>query len=205
MQDPLEKPLERGWHQGHWARWVSRLGGRLVGALGMEREVLDPLGMHQEVAAPRPLAGPRPGTGTDSCPVPRCNGPCSMEHVTRAHLPAIFTEGSPVNLACSRRRIGAVKLLAVWVLGTPDSLRQLPLYIDSMGLLREVHVSFSPWNLAAMEAVAVELVAPLPTRLSLAPVNSPAVLIHWRALVTLLAQVEPRYRSMYMCGVSAEG
>ena len=70
----------------------------------MEREVLDPLGMHQEVAAPRPLAGPRLGTGTDSCPVPRCNGPCSREHVTKAHLPAIFTEGSPVNLACSRRK-----------------------------------------------------------------------------------------------------
>ena len=105
--------------------------------------------------------------------------------------------GSPVNLACSRRRIGAVKLL-VWLLGRPNSLRQLGLYLDTMGLLRVVHVSFSPRDLAAMEAVAVELVAPLPTRLSIAPVDSPAVLIQWKALVILLAHVEPRYRSMYL-------
>ena len=109
-------------------------------------------------------------------------------------FPNLFNEDLDVEEVTSRR-LAALKLAAVWLLGMRATIFELTIYVDRMGLLsgdakREITASQS----AAMRALCEEMCIEPPEVFTLFPLNSQASLFHWRAMPLIVAQLEPRHR-----------
>ncbi len=65
-----------------------------------------------------------------------------------------------------------------------------------MGLLEKDKV-FTDRQSSAMRALCKEMSIPAPPKFTLVPMNFPAVLIHWRPLVLLCAQLNQHHREMF--------
>ncbi|MEW8615599.1 MAG: hypothetical protein AB2610_20780, partial [Candidatus Thiodiazotropha sp.] len=130
------------------------------------------------------------------CPVSGCDVPnhYPKRHAFDCHIPNLFDEELDVgDVTC--RRLAALKLTAVWLLGMRATIFELTRYVDSMGLLsgdanREITANQS----IAMKALCEEMCIEPPERFTLFPLNSPASLFHWRAMLLIVAQLEPRHR-----------
>ena len=115
-------------------------------------------------------------------------------HAFDCHVPNLFNEDLDVEDVTSRR-LAALKLTAVWLLGMRATNFELTRYVDSMGLLsgdanREITASQS----TAMRALCEEMCIEPPEVFTLFLLNSPASLFHWRAMLLIVAQLEPRHR-----------
>ena len=72
-----------------------------------------------------------PGSSGAQCPIPNCSGDGSKRHAFECHLPAIFREelhGQEITV----RRIGALSMIASWLLGDRATLRSLANYYHLM-------------------------------------------------------------------------
>ena len=72
-----------------------------------------------------------PGSSGAQCPIPNCSGDGSKGHAFECHLPAIFREelhGQDITV----RRIGALSMIASWLLGDHATLRSLANYFHLM-------------------------------------------------------------------------
>ena len=72
-----------------------------------------------------------PGSSGAQCPIPNCSGDGSKRHAFECHLPAIFREelhGQEITI----RRIGALSMIASWLLGDRATLRSLATYFHLM-------------------------------------------------------------------------
>ena len=130
------------------------------------------------------------------CPVSGCDVPnhYPKRHAFDCHVPNLFNEDLDVEDVTSRR-LAALKLTAVWLLGMRATIFELTRYVDSMGLLsgdasREITASQS----TSMRALCEEMCIEPPEVFTLFPLNSPASLFHWRAMLLIVAQLEPRHR-----------
>ena len=130
------------------------------------------------------------------CPVSGCDVPnhYPKRHAFDCHVPNLFNEDLDVEDVTSRR-LAALKLTAVWLLGMRATIFELTRYVDSMGLLsgdanREITASQS----TAMRALCEEMCIEPQEVFTLFPLNSPASLFHWRAMLLIVAQLEPRHR-----------
>ena len=130
------------------------------------------------------------------CHVSGCavSNPYPKRHAFDCHVPNLFNEDLDFEEVTSRR-MAALKLAAVWLLGMRATIFELTIYVDRMGLLsgdakREITASQS----AAMRALCEEMCIEPPEVFTLFPLNSPASLFHWRAMPLTVAQLEPRHR-----------
>ena len=72
-----------------------------------------------------------PGSSGAQCPIPNCSSDGSKRHAFECHLPAIFREelhGQEITV----RRIGALSMIASWLLGDRATLRSLANYFHLM-------------------------------------------------------------------------
>lgn len=134
------------------------------------------------------------------CPVSGCDVPNNYPkaHAFASHVPNLFDEDLDVeDVTC--RRLAALKLAAVWLLGMRGTVQELMVYVDSMGLLSgDANRDVSTKQSAAMKALCEEMCIESPEVFTLYPMNSPACLFHWRAMLLIVAQLEPRHRNSLM-------
>lgn len=130
------------------------------------------------------------------CPVSGCDVPnrYPKRHAFDCHVPNLFDEDLDVeDVTC--RRLAALKLAAVWLLGMRATVYELTRYVDSMGLLSEdANREVTASQTTAMRALCEEMCIEPPEVFTLYPLNSPASLFHWRAMLLIVAQLEPRHR-----------
>ena len=145
------------------------------------------------------------------CPVAGCDKPKGAfpkQHAFRYHIPSIFNEDLDAR-ETAFRRVAALKLISLWMLGAGATLQELTRYVNSIDLLSEEHNrEVTDKQVVAMRELCVKLTLDPPEVFTLYPLNSPAGLFHWRALVLIIAQLEPRYRqelcSQFDCSLREE-
>ena len=144
------------------------------------------------VEVPR-LSMPAASSGRAQCPVAECPGDDSRQHAFECHLPPVFREeihGPEVTA----RRIGALSMLATWLMGQRSSLRSLANYFHLLDLSTSLE-RVTPLQERAMTGVCVRLGLEIPDRFDVSSAgNEEWQLVHWQVLLRLLARVEPPAR-----------
>ncbi len=92
----------------------------------------------------------------------------------------------------TRRRISMLTICASLILGTINDLPSLVTYANQLHQVAPGEVSISKRQIEAITAVGEVLGIEVPGDMSASPINSPAVLIHWRIVVLLLACLSQR-------------
>ena len=120
------------------------------------------------------------------CPVGRCQFEGSVEaHVRERHLPTLFQNPNAHGARRSKRRLGALRRLARILTGMGSPWRLMDLWnrdgprVDNSSLPGQ----------QALEDLCQAAGWVRPSRFRLWPMNSPALLIHWRVLIFLLDQM----------------
>lgn len=134
------------------------------------------------------------------CPVPCCevHAGYPKRHAFEYHVPSLFEEGLDVEDVTSRR-LAALKLAALWLLGPRSTVQELTAYVNVMGLLSgDSNKEVTEKQSVAMRALCIKMGVDPPKVFTLCPMNSPACLIHWKALLLVVAQFEPRHRQNFM-------
>ena len=95
------------------------------------------------------------------------------------------------------------------MLGAGATLQELTRYVNNIYLLtEEQNRGKTDKQVVAMRELFGKLPLDPPDAFTLYPLNSPAGLFHWRALVLIIAQPEPRYRqemcSQFDCSLREE-
>ena len=140
-----------------------------------------------------------PGSSGAQCPIPNCSGDGSKRHAFECHLPAIFREelhGQEITV----RRIGALSMIASWLLGDRATLRSLANYYHLMDVSTTFDESVTQDQQRAMIDMCIEMETKPPSSfvLSLAG-NEEWVLVHWQVVLRLLARVQPLNRLQPLC------
>jgi hypothetical protein len=102
-------------------------------------------------------------------------------HCVQAHIPAVFRD-----LGCTGEDIGRVRASAMQTLlggSGGDLFGYVDRVLSTIGCLEGHNVK--PVEVAAMREVCRVRGWEVPSEFSLNPPNSPAVLIHWRAIIEL--------------------
>jgi TatD DNase family protein len=132
------------------------------------------------------------GDGEHRCPVSGCMQPNKYQkaHAYTYHLPAIFKEKMDPEKVTSNR-IGALlwlgkRLCGPWVRGLSD----LATWVSSSGALKhDRRKEVTPLQAAAMRIMARDLDMVPPQHFTLEPLNSPVVLLHWRAVIIMFSML----------------
>ena len=141
------------------------------------------------------LGSSRPAVSSGSrgaqCPIYDCSGDGSKRHAFECHLPAIFREelhGQEIT----RRRIGALSMIASWLLGDRATLRSLANYFHLMDAGTTFDQSVSQGQQRAMSDLCISIGTDPPSSFVLSHAgNEEWVLVHWQVLLRLLARVQP--------------
>ena len=141
------------------------------------------------------LGSSRPAVSSGSrgaqCPIYDCSGDGSKRHAFECHLPAIFREelhGQEI----ARRRIGALSMIASWLLGDPATLRSLANYFHLMDAGTTFDQSVSQGQRRVMSDLCISIGTDPPSSFVLSHAgNEEWVLVHWQVLLRLLARVQP--------------
>ena len=140
-----------------------------------------------------------PGSSGAQCPIPNCSGDGSKRHAFECHLPAIFREelhGQEITV----RRIGALSMIASWLLGDRATLRSLATYFHLMNAGTTFDQSVTQDQQRAMLDVCVEMGMKAPSSFVLSQAgNEEWVLVHWQVVLRLLARVQPLNRLQPLC------
>ena len=124
------------------------------------------------------------------CPVAGCDKPKGVfpkQHAFRYHIPSIFNEDLDAR-ETAFKQVAALKLISLWMLGAGATLQELTRYVNSIDLLSEEHNrEITDKQVVAMRELCGKLTLDPPEALTLYPLNSPAGLFHWRALVLIIA------------------
>ena len=134
------------------------------------------------------------GSRGAQCPIYDCSGDGSKRHAFECHLPAIFREelhGQEIT----RRRIGALSMIASWLLGDRATLRSLANYFHLMDAGTTFDQSVSQGQRRAMSDLCFSIGTDPPSSFVLSHAgNEEWVLVHWQVLLLLLARVQPLAR-----------
>ena len=140
-----------------------------------------------------------PGSSGAQCPIPNCSGDGSKRHVFECHLPAIFREelhGQEITV----RRIGALSMIASWLLGDRATLRSLANYYHLMDVSTTFDESVTQDQQRAMIDMCIEMETKPPSSFVLSQAgNEEWVLVHWQVVLRLLARVQPLNRLQPLC------
>lgn len=134
------------------------------------------------------------------CLVPECDksNAYPRAHAFQHHIPNLFEEGRDLE-EVTRKRVAALKLMAGWLLGNRAKLEDLAVYVNSTEQITpESNREVTTGQSEEMVDVSRELMQNPPGRFTIAPLNSLASLIHWRALMVVIAKLEPRHRQSLM-------
>ena len=160
----------------------------------------------QQMRAEMPLldsSGPTiaPGSSGAQCPIPNCSGDGSKRHAFECHLPAIFREvlhGQEITV----RRIGALSMIASWLLGDRATLRSLANYYHLMDAGTTFDQSVTQDQQRAMLDMCIEMETKPPSSFVLSQAgNEEWVLVHWQVVLRLLARVQPLNRLQPLRGL----
>ena len=135
-----------------------------------------------------------PGSSGAQCPIPNCSGDGSKRHAFECHLPAIFREelhGQEITV----RRIGALSMIASWLLGDRATLRSLANYYHLMDAGTTFDQSVTHDQQRAMLDMCIQMGTKPPSSFVLSHAgNEEWVLVHWQVVLRLLARVQPLNR-----------
>ena len=114
-------------------------------------------------------------------------------HVLHQHAPEIFNEDLEPDTGLSNRRYAALSILAKALNGPSAQVEDLAATLNRFKLIGDL------WEIQtnrerAMREMCSVMSWSSPEVFSLNPVNSPACLIHWRALTALLQNLSPNVR-----------
>ena len=140
-----------------------------------------------------------PGSSGAQCPIPNCSGDGSKRHAFECHLPAIFREelhGQEITV----RRIGALSMIASWLLGDRATLRSLANYYHLMDVSTTFDESVTQDQQRAMIDMCIKMETKPPSSFVLSQAgNEEWVLVHWQVVLRLLARVQPLNRLQPLC------
>ena len=123
-----------------------------------------------------------PGSSGAQCPIPNCSGDGSKRHAFECHLPAIFREelhGQEITV----RRIGALSMIASWLLGDRATLPSLANYFHLMDAGTTFDQSVTKNQQRAMLDMCVEMGTNPPSSFVLSHTgNEEWVLVHWQVV-----------------------
>ena len=140
-----------------------------------------------------------PGSSGAQCPIPNCSGDGSKRHAFECHLPAIFREelhGQEITV----RRIGALSMIASWLLGDRATQRSLANYYHLMDVSTTFDESVTQDQQRAMIDMCIEMETKPPSSFVLSQAgNEEWVLVHWQVVLRLLARVQPLNRLQPLC------
>ena len=132
-----------------------------------------------------------PGSSGVQCPIPNCSGDGSKRHAFECHLPAIFREelhGQEITI----RRIGALSMIASWLLGDRATPCSLANYFHLMDVCSTFDQSVTQDQQRAMLDMCMEMGTKPPSSFVLSHAgNEEWVLVHWQVVLRLLARVQP--------------
>ena len=142
-----------------------------------------------------------PGSSGAQCPIPNCSGDGSKRHAFECHLPAIFREelhGQEITV----RRIGALSMIASWLLGDRATLRSLANYFHLMDVSTTFDESVTQDQQRAMIDMCIEMETKPPSSFVLSQAgNEEWALVHWQVVLRLLARVQPLNRLQPLRGL----
>ena len=132
-----------------------------------------------------------PGSSGAQCPIPNCSGDGSKRHAFECHLPAIFREelhGQEITV----RRIGALSMIASWLLGDCATLRSLANYFHLMDAGTSFDQSVTQDQQRAMLDMCIEMETNPPSSFVLSQAgNEEWVLVHWQVVLRLWPEFNP--------------
>jgi hypothetical protein len=134
------------------------------------------------------------------CPVKGCTAINQYQkaHAFHHHLPDVFSECKDPKLVSSAR-VDALNMMATSLLGRHAKLQELVDHVKKSGLLkREDNKVISQIQERGMLGVCRVLHLEPPAVFTMHPFTSPAVLIHWKALVLIVALLSPRKYDTFM-------
>ncbi|CAG2253506.1 Peflin,Programmed cell death protein 6,Sorcin [Mytilus edulis] len=134
------------------------------------------------------------------CPIPECQFVSwrLKRHAFSNHLPWIFRDEKwSSNIAgCG----AAIHQLVIWILGARSTPDELVTMLNESGLMPK-NVEINQKGFCTLKKLCEEQDWPLLETFTLQPINSPACLVHWRALLLLLIYVSKprrqRFREMF--------
>jgi Tat protein secretion system quality control protein TatD with DNase activity len=134
------------------------------------------------------------------CPVPECDVPnrYTKYHAFDLHVPDVFAEYRPEG-DISTLRLAALNMLATYILGSTATISKLATYLGTCHLLKKEGTTVvSPAQDACMRSMCRELNIEEPQVFTLEPLNSPAALVHWRAINQLVAYLTSARRAEFL-------
>ena len=131
----------------------------------------------------------------EPCPLSGCHEWTTSlkSHILNDHAPGIFREDiQPTNQVC-RERYAALDILAKKLRGTGTTIEGLQTFLNDLHLFS---ADQPPSVVPQDEQIPLQHLCqvrqwPVPQRFMLAPLNSPAVLTHWRVLAHVLSMMIP--------------
>ena len=127
------------------------------------------------------------------CPISSCGQAATKHHAFDCHLPGLFMDQT-LTEKVTTRRVSALKMCAKWVLGYPD-LGPLLDFINALHQFSPRGLLISQPSVESARAICKLQQYPVPEVFSVAPVNSPAMLVHWRILLQVISCLEESQRT----------
>ena len=139
-------------------------------------------------------------SGCSVCPFPGCGvrDRKLKRHVFRSHIPSIFHDHQkkPQSSQLHEQRIRSLEALARCIVGPSGTLMQLVDVVNNSSRLPE-QCEVQPEIATQMAALCQHAGWYVPPVFDLHPVNSAAVLIHWRCLSVLLYNLTAEQRNEF--------
>ena len=137
---------------------------------------------------------------SSSCPVPGCKIRTRKlkRHAFECHLPAVFRDvtfpRAEIDPNYQQIRGDALTTLARWILGSETStVFDLVFHVNENKLVPE-SAEILERQIIQLQLLSYEMRWRQPTEFSLHPVNSPAAVIHWRVLLSLISLLTRQQR-----------
>lgn len=120
-------------------------------------------------------------------------------HAFMCHLPSIFSERlNPEDERVLRGRQSALNQATRWLLGRPAELKELVTFLVAQKLFNSVdNTEVTSRQEQGMRALCKFLKEPVPDRFTLEPCNSAGVLLHWKAVLLIVASLLPEDRAYW--------
>ena len=152
--------------------------------------------------------GPAKKRHRSLCPMADCEHSATKikKHVYASHLPAIFKDFETPELlrdvGFQERRLEGLQRLSELVMGPGKDIDAAVQFVNTYADL--VSSNITTESAAAMIALCEHSSWPVPNSFSVAPLNSPACLLHWRPLAFLMDQLSRRSRERIMAQFADE-
>ena len=146
-------------------------------------------------------------SSSQECWVPGCSGEARYmkAHAFLSHIPTIFDERlEPSDERVLSGRKSALKQAGRWLLREPVELDQLAAFVVVQKMLSSTdNTLITTRQEHSMEEFCKFLREPVPAKFVMQPCNSPAVLLHWKALLLIAASLEEEERDYWKSNFQA--